>query len=231
METYTGIIYSIRMSELQTYTFYAILHELNSRELRKRLEHYPQDQHFMVMLANSIIGSENARRIKETPDTVVADGEAFVEKLMQITEHEKEDLFRQILQDHLVETIIDELRFSCANCRNFHSCTNIVNLNIGELFRQRVEGDESEELKDEIRSRIAIAFENTPYIDSADAHRQCKDFGHQYHLSDLGDVFKRYLDIASGLEKRFGMDYKAIQQKIVVINMDFAGKMSEIEKQ
>lgn len=214
------------MNELQTYTLYAILHELSSREFRRKLDLYPQEDHFMVMLANSIIGSENAKRIDETPRDVVTDGEAFVQKLMQITEHEKEALFRKILEDHLIETIRDELRFSCPNCRNFHRCTNIVNLEIGKLFKRRVEGNESEELKDEIRSRIDIALENAPYLDDG-AHEQCKDFRHQYGLSDLGEVFKRYLDIAAALHKRFGIDYKSVQLRIVEINMDFARKENE----
>jgi len=53
MTTADNIIYSNRMNELQTYTRYAILHELNGREFREKLDRYPQDQHFMVMLANS----------------------------------------------------------------------------------------------------------------------------------------------------------------------------------
>jgi len=215
------------MNELQTYTRYAILHELNGREFREKLDRYPQDQHFMVMLANSIIGSENARRIEETPHNIVQDSEAFVEKLMQITDHEKEDLFRQILQTHLIETLKDELRFSCPNCRNFHKCTDVVNLNIGELFKQRVEGDETEELKKEIKSTVDIALENTPYLDSEEAHMKCSDFRHQYGLSGLGEVFRRYLDIAADFQKRFGIDYRSIQLRIIEINMDFERKANE----
>lgn len=227
MTTAGNIIYSNRMNELQTYTLYAILHELNGREFRKKLDRYHQDQHFMVMLANSIIGSENARRIEETPRNVVQDSEAFVEKLVQITDHEKEDLFRQILQTHLIETVKDELSFSCPNCRNFLTCANIVNLNIGELFKQRVEGDETNELKKEIKSRVDIALENTPYLDSEEAHMKCNDFTHQYGLSGLGEVFRRYLDIAADLQKRFGIDYKSIQLRIIEINMDFERKVNE----
>jgi len=212
------------MSGDRTYTIYAILHELNRREFRKKLDRYPEDLHFMVTLANSIIGAENAKRVKETPEAIAADADAFVAKLLQVTNLEQADTLKGILEALLVETLQDEVRFCCPNCRNFNKCTHIVNLNIGELFKQRVQGDESDELKKEIKSRIDIALEHAPHIETDEAHTLCKEFIHQYDPSSLGEVFNRYRDIASELQQRFDADYEAFQQKLIQINMDFVKK-------
>lgn len=203
------------------YTFYAIIHELNGREFNKRLKRYPEDQHFMVMLANSIIGTEHAKRVTEIPETIVMGSDAFVSKLLQFTDNEKIYLLKEIFEELLIITLEDELRFCCPNCTRFRICTDIVNLNIGELFKRRVKGEESNHLREEIKSRISIALENAPYYDSDDAHEQCEDFEHQYDSSSLGNVFNRYRDIALDLHQRFGLDYGSFQQKLIEINMDF----------
>ncbi|UCG79139.1 MAG: hypothetical protein JSV21_04735 [Nitrospirota bacterium] len=212
------------MNEEQTYTIYAILHELNGRRFRSRLEHIPEEKHFLMTMATAIVGNEIAKRIEETPDAVASDSNAFVSKLLQLADPEQTEELAIVLGTVLVDTLEDEIRYCCANCKKFSQCTNIVNLKVGKLFKQRVLGDESRELIEEIRSRIDIALENAPYYDSNDAHEQCPEFVHQYDPVSLGDVFNRYRNIASDLAERFGLDYGSFQQKLIDINMEFVKK-------
>jgi hypothetical protein len=209
------------MSEITKYSFFAVSYELNKREFRRKLGLFPEEMRYYVILANSIIGSENAKRVAETPEAVVEDSREFVEKLLSLVHPEADDGFREVAETYLIETIKDELRFSCPNCENFSKCLDLENLTVGLLFRRRANGEETEELKREITLQVDQALKRTPYIDTDRAYELCKDFRHQYRASDIGDVFGRYSDIAAELHKSFGLDYRKIQKEMIDINMEF----------
>jgi len=205
----------------RTYAAYAVMCELNSREFRKRLTLFPDRQHYHVVLATGIIGAENARRVEETPAAVVENGRSFVEKLLGIAGQGQDDAFRHVLETCLVETMKDELRYCCSNCMNFHACLDMEHMPIGDLFRRRVEGKDTDGLKKETTRCVNEALQRTPHIDSDRAHLLCGDFRHQYPAATLGEVFNRYADIAAGLQHTYGIDYRKIQAEMVRINMDF----------
>jgi hypothetical protein len=205
------------------YSSYAIMYELNSREFRKRLGLFPEELRYYVILANSIIGAENAKRVAGTPAAVIKDGEEFVEKLLGMVDPEQDSLFREVLETYLVETIKDELRYCCPNCARFEECLDIESLAVGGLFERRVNGEETAELKQEIVRQVDVALERTPHVDTDMAHRLCEKFSHQYSASDIGEVFGRYAEIAAVLRHSFGIDYRKIQQKMVLLNMEFCG--------
>jgi hypothetical protein len=207
------------------YSLYAILHELNGREFKKKLNDYPEEMHYLVILANSIIGAENAKRIHETPEAVVKDSTEFVSKLLNVTAPEHEENLKKILEEFLIKTLRDELRFCCPNCGNFNQCLDINNLTVGELFKKRVDGEESEKLKFEIKTLIDKALENTPFLNSNDANDHCKDFVHQYDVSSLGNVIVRYRDIAVALKEKFDINYSEVQQEMIDINLEFCRKI------
>lgn len=210
------------------YAVYAVLYELNKRELKSKLDLFPAEMHYAVVLANSIIGSENAKRVKETPEAAVQAGNEFVARLLEmagpIADSGQDDVFREILETHLIDTIKDELRCCCPNCANFNACLDIGNLSLGHLFQRRVLGDETAELKKEIDLEIEKALEHTPHIHTDNAQTLCKDFRHQYRVTGIGEVFHRYADIAMGLKETFGIDYRKIQQAMILINMEFFEK-------
>jgi hypothetical protein len=158
------------MSDTGAYSSYAVLYELNNRELRKKLDLYPEDSRYFVILANSIIGAENAKRVRGIPEAVVKDGQEFVEKLMGIGNAEQDDSFTEILGACLLETLRDELRNCCPNCLNFNKCLDPGNLSVGLLFERRVKGEETPELKREIAGQVEEALRRTPYIDTDSAH-------------------------------------------------------------
>lgn len=215
------------MSDNKTFSLLAILHELNDREFRKKLALFPEELRYYAILASSIVGSENAKRVKETPDAVVEDGEGFVSKMLGMADPEQDETFRGILETCLLETLKDELRFYCPNCRNFNRCLDIENLSVGALFQRRVNGEESDELKQDIRLQVENALQHTPYVETDEAHKLCNDFAHQYTLSNIGEVFGRYADIAATLQNKFGIDYRRVQQQMVTINMDFYEKYND----
>lgn len=66
----------------RTYSSYAVLCELNKREFERKLTSFPAELRYYVVLANSIIGFENAKRLEEIPNAVVKDAEEFVSKLL-----------------------------------------------------------------------------------------------------------------------------------------------------
>jgi hypothetical protein len=212
------------MSDNKTYSSYAVLCELNSREFKKKLDLFPAELRYYVILANSIIGAANAQRVKETPEAVVRDSKEFVSKLLDIAGPEQDDTFREVLETYLVETMRDELRHSCSNCTGFNRCIDLENLAIGPLFRRRANGEDTDELRKEIGLQIEDALKNTPYIDSDNAHKLCKDFRHQYSASNIGEVFGRYSDIAAELRDSFGTNYNRIQQEMIALNMAFFEK-------
>jgi hypothetical protein len=212
------------MQDNRTYAAYAVMCELNSREFRKRLSLFPDEQHYLVVLASGIIGAENARRVEETPAAVVEDGKSFVEELLGVADQGQDDAFRHVLETCLVLTMQDELRYCCSNCRNFHACLDMDHLPIGDLFRRRAEGEDTDELKKETVRFIGEALLRTPYIDTDSAHLLCGVFRHQYQPTTIGEVFNRYADIAAGLQHTYGVDYRKIQAEMVRINMDFAEK-------
>ncbi|MDA8079582.1 MAG: hypothetical protein M0Z79_11660 [Nitrospiraceae bacterium] len=216
------------MSDTARYSAYAILCEINNREFKKKLDHFPEELRFYVVLAAGIVGAENAKRMEETPQAVVKDGEEFVSKLLEIASLEDTALFREILETYLVEAMKDELRHSCSNCANFNDCLDVKNASVGLFFKRRVQGEETEELKSEIARQVAQALQRTPYVDSDKAHILCSEFRHHYSASGLGEVFRRYADIAAGLRQTFGINYKRIQQEMIVINSAFMEKGREV---
>lgn len=219
------------MPDTRKYSFYAVSCELNRREFRRKLGLFPEELRYYVILANSIIGSENAKRVAETPEAVVEDSREFVEKLLSMVSPQEDDGFREVAETYLIETMKDELRFSCPNCENFDRCLDLENLTVGSLFRRCAQGEETEEIRKEIDRQIDSALRRTPYLETDRAHELCRDFRHQYRISDIGEVFGRYSEIASELQRSFGLDYGKIQREMVVINMDFCEKNRDREEQ
>jgi hypothetical protein len=217
------------MSDKKTYSAYAVLCELNHREFRKKLDLYPAELRYYVVLANSIIGSENAKRVEETPEAVAEDGKEFVAKLLAMANPGRDDVFREVLETYLIETMKDELRYCCPNCANFNKCLDLENLSVGSLFERRVKGEDTATLKKEITLQVENALHNTPYIDTDRAHTLCRDFRHQYTASNIGEIFGRYSDIALGLQNAFGVDYKRIQKEMISANMQFSEKSRGLE--
>ncbi len=215
------------MEELKTYSSYAVLQELNRREFRKKLDLFPAELRHYVILSAGIIGAENAKRVEETPAAVVKDGEDFAAELLGMISPGQDDAFRGVLENCLIETMKDELRFCCSNCSNFDTCIDLKNLSVGHLFRERSEGQDSDELKREIALQIDHALQRTPHLETDRAHILCKDFRHQYTAASIGDVFNRYADIAAGLQLSFGIAYKKIQQEMISLNMEFYAKSKE----
>src|SRR3990172_3091363 len=103
------------MPDTKTYSSFAVLYELNNREFKRKLGLFPAELRYYVVLANSIIGAENAKRVEETPEAVVEDGREFVSKLLEVAAPEQDDAFRDILETYLIETMKDELRYCCPN--------------------------------------------------------------------------------------------------------------------
>lgn len=208
------------MSGTNPLSFWAVLYELNRKEMIKRLALFPENLHHYVTIASSIVGAENSKRIKETPVSVVESSEEFVSKLLTASALVPDDQFREVLETLLLETLRDELRFSCSNCRNFCRCIDLENLTVGELFQRRVNGEETVQLREEISSQIEKAIRKTPYIETDEAWR-CKDFKHTYTSSSIGEVMGRYADIAVTLQKNFDVDYGRVLQRLVSMNMLF----------
>src|ERR1700690_166545 len=175
------------MTDNRTYSSYAVLYELNNREFKRKLDLFPAEMRYYVILANSIIGSENAKRLKETPEALVEDSQEFVSKLMGIAAPKQDDAFREVLETYLIETMKDELRYCCSNCAEFNRCLDLENLTVGILFKRRADGEETDDLKKETALQIENALKRTPYIDTDKAHKLCKDFGHQYSASGIGE--------------------------------------------
>lgn len=212
------------MQDNRTYSAYAVLCELNSREFRRRLSLFPEEQRYQVVLASSIIGAQNAGRVDEIPAPVVAEGNEFVAKLLDIAGPEQDETFRDVLEACLIETMKDELRYCCSNCANFSACLDMENMPIGDLFRRRADGEETDELKKEIAYHIGRALQRTPHLDSDSAHLLCGSFRHQYPATALGEVFNRYADIAAELQRTYGINYRKIQMEMVHLNMAFVEK-------
>jgi hypothetical protein len=215
------------MADNKLYSLLAVLHEVNRRELKNKLTLFSEDLHYYVTVASSIVGAENAKRISETPAGVTENSEEFVSKLLEITNIDDNDLFREVLGTYLLETLKDELKFSCLNCISFERCLDISNLSVGELFLRRVHGEETHELREEISREVEKALRHAPYVASNEAHRLCKDFMHQYNVTNIAEIFGRYTDIAMELQKQYGLDYKKFLQAIVSVNMEFFEKCNE----
>jgi hypothetical protein len=212
------------MTDNKLYSLLAVLHEINKRELKNKLTLFPEELHYYATVASSIIGTENAKRISETPAGVTENSEEFVSKLLEITSLEDSDSFREVLGTYLVETLKDELKFCCLNCRLFDRCLDIGNLSVGELFLRRINGEETAELREDIVREIDKALRNTPYVATDEAQRLCKDFTHQYNVSNVGEVFGRYADIAAALQRQYALNYRKFLQEMVEVNMAFFEK-------
>lgn len=215
------------MTKSNPFSLLAILYELNRRELEKKLIMFPEEVRFYVILANSVIGLENAMRIKETPEAVVKDGEGFVSKLLEMINPARDNVFRDILETYLIETMKDELRFCCANCRKFPECLDTEHLPVGDLFERRVRGEDTDMLRRELTRQAEAALQKTPYVDSDAAHEMCGEFIHQYDLSNIGELFGRYAEIAVALRNSFGIDNKRVLQEMVLLNMRFCERFGE----
>jgi hypothetical protein len=215
------------MSDNKQYALLAVLHEINRRELKNKLKLFPEDLRYYATVASGIVGAENAKRIRETPAGVSENSEEFVSKLLELTSFEDIDSFREVLGKYLIETLKDELKFCCLNCTFFDRCLDMENLSVGELFLRRVKGEETAEIRQDILREIEKALRNTPYVLTDEAHRLCRDFLHQYDVSNVGEVFGRYSSIALSLQKQFGLDYKKFLQQMVSVNMTFFEKSSE----
>ena len=215
------------MTDKKVYSIYAVLCELNDREFRKRLDIYPAELRFYVVLANSIIGLENARRVEETPEAVVKDAEEFVLKLLTMANPGDDGAFRDVLETYLLETMKGELRYCCDNCANFISCLDLGNSPLGDLFERRVNGEDTAMIREEIAFHVANALKNALYLETDRAHVLCRDFRHQYSDSNVGLVFGRYSDIAMELQNSFGIDYRKIQKAMIAINMEFCERGNE----
>jgi len=209
------------------YSLLAILHEINRRDLKKKLALFPEDLHYYVTVASGIVGAENAKRIRETPVGVTENSEEFVSKLLEVTSFEDSDAFREVLGTYLVETLRGELSFCCLNCTLFERCLDVESLSVGELFHRRVNGEETAELREDISREVEKALRNTPYVADDTAHRLCRDFIHQYNPSNVGEIIGRYSDIALGLQEPYGLDYRKFLQAMVSVNMTFIAKCSE----
>lgn len=212
------------MSDKITFSELAVLYELNKRASIKRLAAFSDDQKYFVMLAMSIVGAQNAKRVKETPQAVVDDSEGFVSKLLSLADAKSDDRFRHVLQACLLESLRDELRFNCTNCLGFNQCLNIESLTVGELFMKRVNGDESEALRKEISIAVEDALRKTPFVDCDNAHHQCSRFEHNYSSSSVADVFGRYAEIAAELKHEYNINYSEVQAAMLQLNMDFFEK-------
>ena len=215
------------MSDNKQYSLLAVLHEINRRELKNKLNLFPEDLRYYATVASGIVGAENAKRIRETPAGVSENSEEFVSKLLELTSFEDIDSFREVLGKYLIETLKDELKFCCLNCTFFDRCLDMENLSVGELFHRRVNGEETPDIRAEISREVEKALQKTPFVATDEAHRLCKDFLHQYNISNVGEVFGRYANIALSLQKQFGLDYKKFLQQMVSVNMTFFEKSSE----
>jgi len=217
------------MSDTETYSFFAVSYELNKKEFKKKLSLFPEEMRYYVILANSIIGSENAKRVAETPGAVVEGSREFVEKLLSLVSPEAGDGFREVAETYLIEAMKGELRFSCPNCENFSGCIDLENLTVGLLFKRCANGEETEELRNEISLQVDRALQRTPYVDTDRAHELCRDFRHQCSASGIGEIFGRYSEIAADLQRSFGLDYRKIQKEMVALNMEFCKKSESVQ--
>ena len=215
------------MPDNRTYAFYAVMCEINRRELRRRIGLFPEETRSHVVMASAIIGAENAKRMEETPSGVANNGAEFVAKMMDLADPWQDEEFREVLELCLIDTMKDELSYRCPNCRNFTACLDLENTEIGDLFRRRAEGEENEELKKETTTQVEKALRHTPHLESDCAHLLCENFRHQYTATNIGEVFNRYADIAAELQRAFGADYRRIQQEMVRINMAFVEKSGQ----
>lgn len=122
-------------ADKRLYSLLAVLHEINKKELKNRLALFPEDQHYYVTVASSIVGAENAKRMRETPAGVTENSEEFVSKLLEITSLEDSDAFREVLGTYLVETLKGELAFCCLNCTLFERCLDAENLSVSKACK------------------------------------------------------------------------------------------------
>ncbi len=200
--------------------------ELSSREFRQKLLLFPDEQRHLAVLACSMVGAENARRLEEAPPGVVAQGGDFVEQMLGLTEAAQDKDFPAVLERCLIEALADELRFSCANCVSFIACLNLDASELGALFRQRVEGDRSDELRQRTDLLVNQALECTPHLADGDAHLRCPRFRHTCSPSTIGAVFNRYADIAAQLAETYGISYRNFQTELIRTNMEFSEQHS-----
>jgi hypothetical protein len=215
------------MTDNSTYSLLAIFRELNDKEFRKKLALFPEDLRYYVVLAGGIVGTELSKRVQETPKAVVEEGGAFVSDMLNIATPGEDQVFKGILEAYLVATLRDELRFCCMNCREFEKCLDIGQLQLGELFQRRINGEETQELKDAITFQITEALSRTPYIDVEDAYGRFGQFAHQYSVASIGEVFGRYSDITATLQQKYGIDRGTVLHQMLSINMEFCEKSNK----
>jgi hypothetical protein len=206
------------------YSLLAVLQEINRKELKKKLGLFPEELHYYVTAAIGIIGSENSKRMKETPEGVRENSEEFISKLLEFISIDESQLFSEALGTCLIQTLRDELKFCCVNCTNFEHCLEVDNLTVGNLFLKLTKGEETPEIREKIAREVEAALRKTPHFESEEADRLCDRFSHQYRAGNVGEIFGRYGDIALALYNRYGMDYRKFLQDTVSLNMEFMEK-------
>lgn len=222
----TGIDYTNKlMTTRYSYTQLALMYELNSRESLRKQALFPEEMRYFAMLAGSIVGAELAKRVQETPEAIVKQSESFVSHLTNLATPGDDRVFQSILETWLIETLKDELRFCCANCRQFDTCLDTQHLTLGDLFRRRAEGEDTDELKAEIQSQIEAALKKAPYLQTEIADELCPHFVHTCTPSAISSVISRYASIASTLRETYPIDYRKILAQLVEINLEFAGRI------
>ncbi len=216
------------MSGNSTYSLLAILRELNDREFKRKLDMFTPELKYYVILSGGIVGSELAKRVKETPEAIVKDGGEFVSDMLNIAAPGDDEAFKGVLERYLVEILKDELRFCCMNCRKFNKCLDIENLQVGTLFERLANGEDNPDLREQISVQSKEALSRVQYLNESDVHKICAEFEHQYSVSDIGEVFGRYSNIAAVLQQKYGIDHKTVLQLMVPVNMDFCEKSRDI---
>ncbi len=103
-----------------------------------------------------------------------------------------------------------------------------LGVHILSLIKRCAHGGETDEVRKEIAFQIDSALKKAPYIDADTAYELCKDFSHQCRVSGIGEIFGRYSDIASELQKTYGLDYRKIQKRMIELNMEFCEKSKRL---
>lgn len=109
------------MPDEKTFSLLAVLQEVNNREFRKRLEDFPEKMHYYALVASSIIGAENSKRISETPSGVAEQSKAFVSDLLNMKPVDDDDAFREMLEVYIVKTLESEFEVLLLKLQEFRA--------------------------------------------------------------------------------------------------------------
>ena len=211
---------SIDMGRNAEFATLALQYELNRRDFRRKLALFPAELRHCAILANSIIGAENAGRLPETPEDIIKESAEFVEKLLGLMDPSNDEAFGEVLTTCLIQTIRDELDSCCPNCAGFRDCLALDSEMVGPLFLRRVSGEETDELKTAIVCHIEAALQRTPYLEAGTA-ASCDRFSHQLSGTSIGEVFGRYSSICRQLHALYDIDCRRVQTEMIRLNMEF----------